>query len=445
MKINVILKENIRDDFTITEENTYYLDSVFTNPELSKIQEKIVRHNIFDYIEKHKINPKNTLAGDFANIALAVYSIDQITNREQHGLHSWSRYFNLYIPVYNTRQWNLVKKDFEDTLSFLSGDKWILNFRSTNEKFPELQSTAFRPKRVCLFSGGMDSFIGVNDLIDKYDQIATISHHKGGNSGELSLQKKLIKILNEKYKPKNIHPFYFYVQGVKNENLQGEKTQRARSIIFLALGLLIANTAGEKINIVIPENGLISLNLPLTPSRGGSHSTKTTHPKYINGLNDIFHKIGIGNRIENPYRFLTKGEMLTKCKNTEFVKGHIQKTLSCSKPGYHKQYTKSKNGSNKNISLQCGYCVPCIIRRASLYKNDLDNYKHYVSDVNSAYTDYRAFELALLRFKTKQKIMLEFLKAGNMELTGAEIKNYINMYYRGIKEVKNFVNRTKDQ
>src|SRR5690606_38756744 len=146
------------------------------------------------------------------------------------------------------------------------------------------------------------------------------------------------------------------------------------SIIFLALGLLIANTAGEGINIVIPENGLITLNLPLTPSRGGSHSTKTTHPKYINGLNDIFQKIGIGNRIDNPYRFLTKGEMLTKSKNTEFVKGHIEKTLSCSKPGHHKRYTKSKNGSNKNISLQCGYCVPCIIRRASLYKNDLDNY-----------------------------------------------------------------------
>src|SRR5690606_33157672 len=142
----------------------------------------------------------------------------------------------------------------EDTLSFLSGDKWILYFRAADEGFPELQSGIFKSKRVCLFSGGMDSFIGVNDLINQYDHIATISHHKGGNSGELSLQKELIHILNDKYKPKKIQPFYFYIQGVKNVNLRGENTQRARSIIFLALGLSIANIAGELINILIHEN-----------------------------------------------------------------------------------------------------------------------------------------------------------------------------------------------
>lgn len=443
MKINIILKENIRDEFDISEGNKYFLDSIFTNPELSKLKSTIVTHNLFEYLggkHGHKINPRNTLVGDFANIALAAYAIDQIANRDQLGLHGWSRYFNLYLPVYNVNKWDTVKDELERILSFLSGDKWILNFRENIESFPQLQSSTFKSKKVCLFSGGMDSFIGVNDLLNKYDEIATISHHKGGNSGELSVQKELVGSLRTKYKEKNIHPFYFYVQGLKNENLKGEKTQRARSIIFLALGLLIANTSSGTTNVVIPENGLISLNLPLLPARGGSHSTKTTHPRYISALNQIFEKVGIENEIENPYRFMTKGEMLKKCANYDFVKKQVRKTLSCSKPGYHRQWTKLKK-ENKDISKQCGYCVPCIIRRASLFINGLDFKKDYVSDVNSNHTDYRAFELAAFRYNKKDKIMLEFLKAGPMKLSGIEIKKYVNMYLRGIKEVKNFIDK----
>ncbi len=442
MKINIILKENARDKFLLSDEDSYYLDSIFTNPEISTLNTSIVKHNLFHYIGKHKINPQNTLIGDFSNIALSVYSVDQVVNREKFGVHGWSRYFSLYVPVYNLYKWLNVKTELEQLLSFLSGDKWILNFRQTSESFPQLQSAAFKPKKVCLFSGGMDSFIGINDIINNHNEIATISHHKGGNSGELSVQKSLIKILKDEYNEKSIHPFYFYVQGLKDEFLKGEKTQRARSIVFLALGLLIANTAGENVNVVIPENGLISLNIPLTPSRGGSHSTKTTHPKYINGLNDIFEKVGISNRIENPYRFKTKGEMLDKCINKDFVKKHVRKTLSCSKPGYHKQWTKSANAKKRvKIQNQCGYCVPCIIRRASLHKNDIDFQADYVSNVDNNRADYRAFELATTRFTSKEKILLEFLKSGAMNLTGEEIKDYVGMYSRGIKEVKAFINR----
>lgn len=439
MKINVILKENNRDKFILTEPDTYYIDSIFTNPNTTKLTSTIVKHNFYRYFKNHKISPQNSLVGDFANIALSVYAIDQVANRDKFGLHSWSRYIHLHIPVYNIEKWNFVKVDLEQILSFLSGDKWVLNFRENIEDFPSLQSSAFRASKVCLFSGGMDSFIGINDLVSKHDEIATISHHKGGNSGELSLQKELIKNLKNEYKDKNIHPFYFYVQGQKNQNLKGEKTQRARSIIFLALGLLIANTSSKKTNIVIPENGLISLNLPLTPARGGSHSTKTTHPKYISGLNQIFEKIGIGNKIENPYRFLTKGEMLEKCSNPNFVRSHIRKTLSCSKPGYHKQWTKRKSENNKSVSNQCGYCVPCIIRRASLFKNKLDDKKDYVTNASKRHADYRAFELATLKYNNRDKIMLEFLKAGRMKLSNDELKKYINMYLRGIKEVNKFI------
>lgn len=376
MKVNVILKENNRDLFSLSKENTFYLDSIFSDPHTSKLKNSIVEHNIYTFLTKKKgfkLCPDNMI-GDFSNIALAVYAIDQTCNRTKFGYYGWSRYINLFIPVYNLKKWNKIKVELENTLSFLSGDKWVLNFRECIEPFPNFLTSAFSPEKVCLFSGGMDSFIGICDLVENNESLATVSHHKGGNSGEFSKQKNIIKLLSKENKTKNILPYNFFVQGKKNDILVGEKTQRARSILFLALASLVANTSSKTTSIVIPENGLISLNLPLTPARGGSHSTKTTHPKFISSLNSIFKKIGIQNMIENPYRFLTKGEMLTKVISNKFVRENIKLTLSCSKPGYYRRWS----ASNQN---QCGHCVPCIIRRASLYSNGLDKSDEYVKNV----------------------------------------------------------------
>jgi len=444
MKVNVILRENSRDLFSIGEERTFYLDSIFTDPETSIIKNPIVKHNIYSYLTKKnhfKLCPTNTLVADFSNISLAVYSIDQICNRERLGYHGWSRFLNLHIPVYNIEEWQLVKVELENIFSFLSGDKWVINFRKCNETFPEFITSEFKSKKVCLFSGGMDSFIGISDLISKNSTLATVSHYKGGNSGELSLQKEITKKLREENPDKDILSYNFFVQGKKNNQLTGEKTQRARSILFLSLGLLIANSSSDTTSIVIPENGLISLNLPLTPARGGSHSTKTTHPKYISALNEIFKKVGINNKIENPYKYLSKGEMLAKVIHNTFVLNNIISTVSCSKPGYYVQWKKNRK-ENEMPKNQCGHCVPCIIRRASLYANGLDNPEDYEKDVITSFEkfdDYNAFKIAVNRFSTTEKIKIAFLKSGHMNLSELEIRKYILMYKRGLKEVKNFI------
>ncbi len=447
MKVNVILKENNRDTFSLSEENTFYLDSVFTDPDSSILKKSIVKHNIYTYLTKKnhfKLCPTNNLVADFSNIAIAVYSIDQICNRTKSGYHGWSRYLNLYIPVYNPGNWGLVKNELENILSFLSGDKWVLNFRDCAEAFPNFLSSEFKPQKVCLFSGGMDSFIGISDLIKQNESLATVSHYKGGNSGELTLQKKITNLLRENNLTKNILSYNFYVQGKKNEILTGEKTQRARSILFLSLALLVSNSSSDTTSIIIPENGLISLNLPLTPARGGSHSTKTTHPKFISALNEIFRKVGINNKIENPYKFLTKGEMLKKVRLDNFVINNILETISCSKPGYYKQWKKNRN-TNEEIKDQCGHCVPCIIRRASLHTNNLDQASDYVKDVINSFEkfdDFNAFKIAINKYSNKERIKLAFLKSGHMNIPESEMKKYINMYSRGLKEVKKFIARS---
>ena len=56
---------------------------------------------------------------------------------------------------------------------------------------------------------------------------------------------------------------------------------RSRSLMFFSHAIAIASCFNKRIVLVIPENGYISLNIPLTYSRTGTSSTRTTHPHYL--------------------------------------------------------------------------------------------------------------------------------------------------------------------
>ena len=132
---------------------------------------------------------------------------------------------------------------------------------------------------------------------------------------------------------------------------------RTRSFNFIAFGALIATALSKNhynnqtVNLYIPENGLISINPPLTARRIGSLSTRTTHPFFLGKLNELFINIGLPVKLLNPYQFKTKGEMIVDCQNQALLKKVAVDTVSC--------------GKWKRSGIQCGRCVPCLIRRAS--------------------------------------------------------------------------------
>ena len=75
-----------------------------------------------------------------------------------------------------------------------------------------------------------------------------------------------------------------------------------------AHAILLASGFAHPVSICIPENGVISLNIPLTTHRVGSLSTRTTHPYYIGLLQLLIDGPGIPVKLINPYQFCTKGE-----------------------------------------------------------------------------------------------------------------------------------------
>ncbi|MBL1477270.1 DNA-binding protein, partial [Klebsiella pneumoniae] len=77
----------------------------------------------------------------------------------------------------------------------------------------------------------------------------------------------------------------------------------------------------------------------------GSLSTRTTHPYFIGMIQELFNNLGFGVRLINPYQFMTKGQMVSNCKDSKMLSEIVDLTVSCS-------HWKRKN-------QQCGYCVPC--------------------------------------------------------------------------------------
>ena len=209
--------------------------------------------------------------------------------------------------------------------------------------------------------------------------------------------------------------------------------------MFLSLGAICGSALQVKSKLYVPENGMISLNIPLTPLRVGSHSTRTTHPQYISMMQELFNGLGLGVTIVNPFQFKTKGEMLAECLNQKLVAD--TETMSCSHPSG--RYDGLGNG-------HCGYCVPCIIRQASFkaagvvdkypYRKNIHAKKLQVGKVEGA--DILAFKYMIAKVDRQPKYLTAAIR-----LTGAlpsgDVANYIHVYSRALTEVNNLIKEVK--
>lgn len=206
---------------------------------------------------------------------------------------------------------------------------------------------------------------------------------------------------------------------------------------------MLANALDDNIDMIVPENGLISLNVPLTQPRLSSHSTRTTHPHYISLLQNVVAAIGIKNRIVNPYRFKTKGEMMNECANQQFLTQNYPETLSCS----HSEISRFVKGNKPGI--HCGYCVPCIIRQPAenafggiktVYSHQIKS--HPPHPTTETGRDLRAFKMALEEVENMQRhsLVLRILKSGPLPFADQnELGQYVDIYSRGMQEVKIFL------
>lgn len=135
---------------------------------------------------------------------------------------------------------------------------------------------------------------------------------------------------------------------------------------FYGLAVLATSLlAVKRTEILVPENGFISINPPLLPGRMASLSTRTTHPQFMTFLQKLLDAVGVNAQLCMPYRFMTKGEMLAQCADQTLLARFACDSTSC---GRFRTYNRT----------HCGRCVPCMVRKAAIQRwgiSDTTRYK----------------------------------------------------------------------
>jgi hypothetical protein len=392
-------------------------------------------------------NP-NPRALDFLLIAAAVYALDKLVVRETAG-DAWTRGFELTLPVSDPAAWKKVQAELTDAVSFLTGDIWEFTFS-------RLQSPLIRPIRkrrrrrrilvpplradvVCLFSGGLDSLIGAIDRLEtrKSEKLLLVGHHDGQIAGPLSDQKGILEQLQPFY-PERTRSLF---ARVGHTDASKDITLRGRSLIFIALGIYAASALSPEVPLLIPENGTIAVNVPLTPSRRGSCSTRTTHPQFLTGIGRVLVGLGIKNALETPLEWKTKGEAVSECKNLKALRTLAPLSVSCAKPGHTSTWiNRSANG--------CGRCMPCIYRRAALHtigldtepygrdicKGEVDIFEHGELGPN----DLRACFSFLNRRASTKEIERMLIASGSLDVS--RLTDYAKLVERAMDEIRTLLN-----
>lgn len=325
------------------EEDTKYF-SIYSNPRRENVG--YFGSTLIKDVQRAGLRPSEKV-WDFNTIALAVAAADNSLTRE-NSEDGWTRQIDLTVHLCNPSVWESAKQELEKTLRFLTGDFWSLTFKDNGVTPPKAKRLKqFDCDCVSLLSGGVDSLTGAIDLVaDNHKPIFISQVVRGDAKTQRDYAKKI--------RPESAH--FQWSHKIHPPQGESEGSTRGRSIIFFAFAALAASAieaqSGSSADIYVPENGFISLNIPLNSGRMGSFSTKTTHPVYLKGIQNIWNEVEINLNLIMPYQFKTKGEVLAECKNQRLLKELVFQSVSCGKYRVYKMQ-------------HCGRCVPCLVRRAA--------------------------------------------------------------------------------
>jgi hypothetical protein len=387
---------------------------------------------------------------DLVVLAAHVHAADTRISRAEQSQDSWTREIRLVVPVSDPDRWAAAAPTLKKSLDFLTGDRWTIGFRARPARFARIAPVA-PPSLIAppfdslsLFSGGLDSLIGAIDLLEEGATPLFVSHF--GEGAISDAQSKLFTGLKKHYNKSSFERLRVGMTFKKGlvERVGSEDSTRGRSFLFFALGVFAGTGLGHRFVLRVPENGLIALNVPLDPLRLGSNSTRTTHPYYVARWNDLIGALGIDGEIRNPYWDETKGEMAAACRNPVLLKKLATDSLSCSSP--------AKARWQRRGVEHCGYCLPCLIRRAALMRawgtgNDSTTYT--VPNLHAQPLDtrqatgiqVRSFQYAIERLKGKPQLAkLLIHKPGSLADEAAHLDKLADVYRRGLGEVARLIN-----
>ena len=352
----------------------------------------------------------STRCRDLVELAAAVYAADIAVPRGTN--EAWVRDLELFIPVRDPDFWRAQQPATEALLYELTADNIALRFGLLRERAAQRvqageqdaagRQPVGRADCVSLLSGGLDSFAGAVVLLRTGRQPLFVSHAPGSPTIE-GAQRQVAAALRQRFPGPWQHLSLRCAPARRKapppaggssapaqsgagfpELPDREPSQRSRSFLFMALATAAAEVSGAG-ELYVFENGILTVNIPMSPARVGSLSTRTTHPRVLHLFSALAGAVlGRPVPIVNPFALRTKAEVIRDALKSVMAIDEIQAAVSC--------WQASRS------SRACGACVPCLLRRISMlaaglpdeaYQLDLlaDPLKHPHTDALANLTD----------------------------------------------------------
>jgi len=333
--------------------------------------------------------------------ALLVAAAVEFADRIQHrSALIWDRQLELRIPVHDPDRWNHgeVSGALHDALSFLTGDRWQIEFRRRTKPLDAVQQQRFELPTgittVLPFSDGLDS-LAVAGLMTK----------------ELGDKLILVRLGSKRSDDRSSRRYRYPFTSVPYHVRPGtgrfvESSARSRGFKFALICGLAAYLAKAE-HIVVSESGQGSLG-PALVTVGQAYEDFRSHPLFTNRMEKLFaalfqHEV----RFQFPRIWHSKAETLAKfieeCDSSGWAA-----TLSC--------WQQSRQVSVEKKRRQCGICAACMLRRMSIHAAGLTESKEtYVWEDLTA----SRFEEGATPSFSRQKItgkMKEYAIAGALHL-----------------------------
>lgn len=311
-------------------------------------------------------------AADLVRIAAYAYAADQSVSRggpaDIYG-RKWRRRFALAVPVSDPAFWNDadVCSRLEQLLEFASDDQWELQFCKAAPDVEQLllglgeKALLNDPDSVVLFSGGADSLCATVDAVVAQNKRPVLVSHRPAPNVDAQ-QKQLVAELRLRLPVWDFPQISVWVHRKGSD--ASDTSQRTRAFLFASIGAAVASQLGIT-DLLLSDNGVTSVNLPINAQLVGALASRSTHPKLLRLFNDLAARMSEPPVVaRNSLSDRTRPEALSVLTEAGLPE-LLQETISCA----HRR-------GRPLVQPHCGVCSQCIDRRfasiaAGLEEHDL--------------------------------------------------------------------------
>ena len=362
-----------------------------------KLREK--DHRGGNYVSRARFLPgggelTSPVARDLLRVGEAAFLADRSFRRDLD-LGKRTRRLTVILPVEEPERWEAVEKQVVRFAEFASQDVWRFEFRplkrASKRKVKPLD--LFPPDAnasVSLFSNGLDSLCGAAAALRRGETPVFVSHSPPG----VEYVQRKVEALQNALGFASVQPLFFNVyfraddrdaQG--RRNMFPERTRRTRPVLFLSMAGAAALELGIP-KIVLNENGVLAINLPVNTDQHGPQASRHAHPETLRRFEALLRSLWPFNsqpEVRNPFSHETKAEEI---RHLDGAGALGAQTISCQYAGQQMAVLINwlkKGGKPHAAARECGLCFPCLIRRSAMEVAGVKEPEgHYVFDARVA-------------------------------------------------------------